>query len=207
MKQENGDTVADGPYGAPLSITSVPPRSQTGPDDPAGHTEFFYLSEETRNKVFNYPGFPQPVVNPKVPRHEVRDAPGKGLGVYATCDMYPGDLIWAERPLIVTINAIIPPKGTHIGDHHTVAQGNALRLYAGERTVEAIVGRLTPERRAKFMSLANSHKEDGSGPCSAIMRTNELEIRMVEGEPGPNPEDAYFRYAAIADDLSRTNHR
>ena len=206
VKLKNGDTVADGPSGRPLTITTVPPRSRLGKDDRDGHTEFFHLSEETRRKVFNYPGFPKPVNTPKIPKYEVREAPGKGRGVYATCDLYPGDLIWAERPLIVFTALIICPKGIHAGSHHTEGQKDALKLCAGERTVEAVVNRLTPERKAKFMSLANSHKENGSGPCTGILRTNQLEIRMVEGQPGQDVSEA-LRYTAVGHIISFTNHR
>lgn len=197
--------MADGPYGSPLTITTVPPRTRNV--DPAGHTEFFYLSKETRSKIFNYPGFPQPVNTPGIPKYEVREAPGKGRGVYATCDMHPGDLIWAERPLIVITMSPIPPKGLSMGNHHTEDQVHAMKLHAAERTLEAIVNRLSPERKARFMSLANSHKEDGSGPCMGIVRTNQLGIKLVEGEPGPDPEQAFWRYTAVGDILSLTNHK
>jgi hypothetical protein len=76
-----------------------------------------------------------------------------------------------------------------------------MKLYAAERTIEAIVDRLTPERKARFMSLANAHKKDGSGPCTAIVRTNQLEINLIEGEHGPDPEKAFWRYTAFGDIL------
>lgn len=208
MTLENGDAVVDADFGR-ISVTTVPPRSHAGTDDPDGHTEFLYISEATRNKVFNLPGFPQPVNTPKIPRYEVREAPGKGRGVFATCDMHPGDLIWAERPFIVDLTVLVLQKGYRVGDHHTGHHRHAMQLYASERIMETLVNRMTPERKAEFMSLANSHKEDGSGPCLGITRTNQIGIRMVEGKAKPGIDSSVdpLQYVATGYALSLMNHR
>ena len=48
----------------------------------------------------------------------------------------------------------------------------AITLIEWERTLEPAVGRVEPKERNAFMELANSHKDDGSGPILGIIRTN-----------------------------------
>lgn len=207
VELKNGDITVDSVYGPPLSVITVPPRSQPGKDDPDGHTEFFHLSERTRDKVFHYPGFLKPVNTPKIPKYEVRETTGKGRGVFATCEMHPGDLIWAERPFLIYTTVLITQKGFQQGSHHTAGQTRALEFYATERILETIINRMTPERKAEYMSLFNSHKEDGSGPYLGILRTNQLGIRMIEGQPGPQSHEAPLQYTSVGYIVSLMNHR
>jgi hypothetical protein len=53
------------------------------------------------------------------------------------------------------------------------------------------------------MALANSHKEDGSGPIVGITRTNGLGISGLR----PGVDDGTNMYVAILKDISRLNHR
>ena len=54
-----------------------------------------------KRKVLSTPGFPSPIVHPPRVTYNVRQAGGHGLSVFATEDIMAGDLIVAERPLIV----------------------------------------------------------------------------------------------------------
>lgn len=60
------------------------------------------------------------------------------------------------------------------------------------------IDRMLPETRAAYMSLANSHLEDGSGPLVGISRTNSFGTRFEEGGD---------RHSTVYDKLSRINHR
>ena len=54
-----------------------------------------------KRKVLSTPGFPSPIQHPPKIVHEIRQVKGRGLGVFATKDIQAGDLILAERPLLV----------------------------------------------------------------------------------------------------------
>lgn len=82
-----------------------------------------------------------------------------------------------------------------------------MSMYGAEKTAEAAVARMTPAAREAFMSLANSHTEDGSGTIVGITRTNQICVPLVEGSVGSNPSGQIFRYAGIGNVVSRMNHR
>lgn len=54
--------------------------------------------------VLSTPGFPSPIVHPPRVTYEVRETGEHGLGVFATEDIEAGDLILAERPLVIKHN-------------------------------------------------------------------------------------------------------
>ncbi|KAJ2935378.1 hypothetical protein H1R20_g1715, partial [Candolleomyces eurysporus] len=64
---------------------------------------------------------------------------------------------------------------------------------------------MTAEAKEGYMSLANSHKNDGSGPVFGIVRTNGFGIEFGEVVPGLD-EDFRTGYAAVARIGSRFNH-
>lgn len=207
---KNGDAAAEDR----LILTSVPPRAPSSPDNPEGHTVCILLSEDTKKKVLRYQGFPltyhmspQSLGNPETPNFAVRKATGMGLGVFATRDIDAGDFIFGERPLLVLPIFQISATNFDFAPHHTEAQRDAMRMYGAEKTAEAAVARMTPSSRKAFMSLANSHMEDGSGTIIGIARTNQISIPLVEGTAGPNPSEQILRYAGVGNVLSRMNHR
>ena len=54
-----------------------------------------------KRMVLSTPGYPSPIVHPPRVMFEVREVNGRGLAVFATEDIAAGDLILAERPLVV----------------------------------------------------------------------------------------------------------
>jgi hypothetical protein len=62
----------------------------------------------TKKKILNIPGYPQPV--PKSPgsmkSHVVKSTPTMGKGIFATRDILMGEIIFAERPLLIMPCAI-----------------------------------------------------------------------------------------------------
>ena len=65
---------------------------------------------------------------------------------------------------------------------------------------------MMPEAKEEFMSLANSHKHDGSGPILGVIRTNGFRISFNQALPGLN-EDFGLGYSAVGIIASRFNHR
>ncbi|KAF5313881.1 hypothetical protein D9619_013025 [Psilocybe cf. subviscida] len=206
---ESGDATAKDRF----ILTSVPPRMPSAPEHPEGHTVCLFLSEQTKRKVLRYQGFPrsyhrspQPLGNLETPNFVMCEAPGMGLGVFATRDLDAGDFIFGERPLLILPIIQISATNFDFAPHHSEAQRDAMRMYGAEKTAEAAVARMTPAARAAFMSLANSHIEDGSGTCIGITRTNQICVPLVEGTVGLDPNEQILRYAGIGNVVSRMNH-
>ena len=79
-----------------------------------------------KRKVLSTPGFPSPIVRPPRKSYEVREVRGRGLGLFATEDIEAGDLILAERPLIVK-----PHWPIHISSQDVRTQAQSLRVVRG----------------------------------------------------------------------------
>ena len=86
-----------------MLFTTIPSATASGPRDPDGHSEWIVYGP-TKAKVFNTPGFPKPVPKPEgtLPAYIIKNTPDMGLGVFATRDIMMGELIFAERQLLVS---------------------------------------------------------------------------------------------------------
>ncbi|KAF5365329.1 hypothetical protein D9758_005412 [Tetrapyrgos nigripes] len=135
-----------------------------------------YVSGRAKRAIVNFPGFPSSLPRPTNGANcwRVENSPGKGMGVFANCDMKQGDLIMAERPLLV-IPAMMEPM-IPMTMHTTPEQMRQLVLLQQEKTMEMLVGRLTEEDQKAYRELYNCHTEDGSGPLFGVHRTNALEV-------------------------------
>ncbi|KZV70384.1 SET domain-containing protein [Peniophora sp. CONT] len=156
-------------------LTTLP--SQKEGIDRDGETECF-CTGWFRRTVLSTPGFPSPIVYPKKVVYEVREVEGCGLGVFALEDIRIGDLIVAERPLIV--NMIV-------GDM--------------ERVLEALCARMSSETFKTYMALHNCYGTDDSGSLTGIMLTNGFSTRI--DEPSDPAGGTYSCTGAVA---SRFNH-
>lgn len=92
---------------------------------------------------------------------EARPSPGKGIGVYATRVIEPGDTILSEPPVI----HVTPPK---------FRDGVAYPLNGINTLLQSSFDALSPDRKAGVMSLhahmSPTEKEDDT--LMAIMRSN-----------------------------------
>ncbi|TFK28251.1 hypothetical protein FA15DRAFT_716641 [Coprinopsis marcescibilis] len=144
--------------------------------------------------------FPLPVPRFTVPKHVVKETDdSKGLGVYAIVDIAPGELIYAERPFMVLSQNTFycNPPGL---EAMTKEQVQAYAINALEQSLEKLVQKhMFEEDRKEFMKLANSHKEDGSGPLTGIVRTNQIGVSM-------DTKIGYEGEKAVARVGSRVNH-
>ncbi|KAF8963505.1 hypothetical protein BDZ97DRAFT_1820238, partial [Flammula alnicola] len=110
-----------------------------------------------------------------------------GIGVFATRDIELGELIFAERPLLVTprnINTFGP--GVPAG--YTMEQFQKIVMMEWEKRLEVSVDRI--------------RKWSPSG----ITRTNGYGLDEVWDGDGPTVENDAFRYTATGKTASRINH-
>ena len=189
-----------------ILFTTIPSCPLTGPSDPDGHSEWI-VREPTKAKVINAPGYPKPVPKPKgtKPAYIIKPTPDKGLGVFATRNITMGELIFAERPLLAIPSAIPSTGNNSMMHHYDLKTQMAIMKMEWEKLLEVALGRMKPGDKNAFMDLANSHKEDGSGPILGIVRTNGFCLGIFDG-----PErraDGSNVYSGVIKIGSRINHR
>lgn len=177
-------------------ITSVP---QPVPDDEI-ECEWI-VNGSTKAKVFNAPGYPARIPKPRRPDlYQILLTPNMGQGLFAKHDLKRGDLILAERPLIVAPRALLRLTG-NLPEHYTLQQTMQISKTEFEYFLRAAFDRLPPESQADFKALHNAHTGDGSGPLFGIMRTNSYSTGIYDGS------NEKLSYGAICKIASRINHR
>lgn len=88
---------------------STPPFHQASQD---GNTEWL-VEGLTKRKVLEILAFPQRVPKPTgSPAYTIRQTPDMGLGLFATRNIKVGELILAERPMLVTPRGIFMSSET-----------------------------------------------------------------------------------------------
>jgi hypothetical protein len=178
-------------------VISIP---QTVPDDEIQCK--WIVNGSTKAKVLNAPGYPARV--PKPPRldlYQVGPTLDMGQGVFAKCDIKRGELILAERPLLVVPQTLMLPKGV-FRDQYTDEQKNQMTMLEFERVLETTIGHFPAEIQADVRALHNSYIGDGCGPLLGIMRTNGYATTSLY-----DGSDKRATYAAVCKIASRINHR
>ncbi|KAJ3515325.1 hypothetical protein NLJ89_g1836 [Agrocybe chaxingu] len=192
-----------------ILVSTIPLHFEDGPGDPDGHSEWI-VSGPTYDKILKSPSFPGPIPKPR--RHNmyvVKPSRGMGLGVFATCDIEAGELIFSERPLLVYPSAAAPLEASNpyirlSSSKGRNAQRNAIEY---EQLAEVALERMTEEGRAAFLSLANAHGGDNR-PLVAIIKTNGY-LTNIGDEPDPRLGEDYARerkYGAVCEIGARINH-
>lgn len=125
-----------------------------------------------------------------------------GQGLFAKHNITRGDLIFAERPLLVAPRAITGWSKSVNPDVHTEHQIKQIVMLEFETLLECTVARLSSESQADFRALKNAHTGDGSGPLLGIIRTNRYGIGNLYD--GSNKDAGYGAVCKIG---SRINHR
>ncbi|KIM41185.1 hypothetical protein M413DRAFT_11349 [Hebeloma cylindrosporum] len=214
-------------------ITSIPPKYFDRPDDPDRHTECL-ITGAAKNRLFSCPLFlKEPVPRPKPNTISIKESPTGGIGVFAERDIKYGELLIAERPLLMT-GAFTKYKirgGDWVHDY-TYEDHVKIMWFEQEQQLELAFNRMDDDRKEAYMALANSHKEDGSGPLLGVQRTNGFGIDLNEltknGGRGPSseeligefggmnlseeqqanlkPQETLDIYSLVAKDASRMNH-
>ncbi|TCD67247.1 hypothetical protein EIP91_000324 [Steccherinum ochraceum] len=175
--------------------------------DVDGQSECFISGHLMRKIVFT-PGIgsPLPRAGPGVKSYRVTSVPNKGEGMLAARDISAGELVLAERPLLVvpigvkmkTVR-VLPSNG-----EPTSAQTTQVQEEDAEKFFALAVKRMKPRQREAFEKLESSHLREGCGPIEGRVRMNafgfkELRDPPKNGKPGPN-------YGIVCEDLSRINH-
>ena len=199
-------------------VATIPPRIVGNPLDPDGNTEWIVLGK-TKQRVLGanpaqYQFQPVPKPPGGIDNYVVKSTPTMGKGVFAIRDIKMGDIIFAERPLVIAPRVINPPLSEMIRrdeelSKYSVEDMFKVFLFEKELQMEVAVGRMDPQRREKFLALTNTHTEDGSGPLCGIMRTNLYECsELWDGDTKPDPTDFNpYGYSVLCDVGSRINHR
>ncbi|KAG6826673.1 hypothetical protein H0H93_016323, partial [Arthromyces matolae] len=123
--------------------------------------------------------------------------------MFATCDIAMGDLIFAERPVLVMPRKMmilnVDPGAVSV-DEIPDAQTIQMHIAQREKFLEVLVERMEERDQEEFYELFNSHTEDGSGPILGRVRTNGFAV-IFGDEKTAEPHSATFLKG------SRMNHR
>ena len=156
--------------GRQMVLTSQPVQDDLIRRAPSGK-EFTqcYMSMSLKLTIAETPGLGAPIPEPLEKVYNICKAPGKSLGMFAAQDLQPGDLILAERPFLIV------PRSFSRASTQQVPAGNSEdmrseHLRDAENMYKHLLKRLEPSRHEAFMSLTNSHPQDGQ-ICGRI-RTN-----------------------------------
>jgi len=202
-------------------ILSIPPKCVDTPVDPDGHTECI-ISSDDKKRLFDCPLF----LTERVPQAKpntitIKECTTGGLGMFATRDITYGELLFAERPLLMNparcVSYFRPVDGYTLQDHIKRTS------IEGEQRLEQALRRMDDDKKDAYMALANSIQE--GGPLSSIQQTNAFGIDLNEltrdGGVAPDPDDLSRDFAArvgltpqqpnmycvTAKNASRINHR
>ncbi|KAF9538634.1 SET domain-containing protein [Agrocybe pediades] len=189
-------------------VTTIPRTYLDKPFDPDGHSVWIVLGP-TKGKVVGRPGYLKGLPKPSgPPAYEVKTVPNMGMGIFATRDIAVGELVFAERPLLVAPLDLSPMAGKSaikLRDKYTPDEFKQILMLECEKHLDFALAVMLPENRQAYLALANDHKEDGSGPLLGILRTNGYMIKNLFD--GPNVDEWQSNvYTGITNVGSRINH-
>ncbi|KAI0317801.1 hypothetical protein OF83DRAFT_1171658 [Amylostereum chailletii] len=155
------------------------------PSQPDDVQTLCILWEDTRAALRSKHNFPAPFdPSINVGRFSIVDIAGKGKSMVAARDFELGELVVAERPLLVLPETMVyqPPYRS-----------------AGDVIAALIEHTMPPHVKRLYFDLRNSHPNTpGMSAAEGISNTNGLTLGLFPGWPGPY--DAVFYY------VSRANH-
>ena len=151
--------------------TTIPPKIFDRPYDPDGYAECI-ITGDAKKRLFACPSFlSEGVPQPKAGTVTIREAPTGGLGVFAGRDIKYGELLFAERPLLM--NPARTAYAIHGGDwvhDYTYEDHIKIMCFERERKLKLAFNRMDEDKKEAYMALANSHTKDGSGPLLGAQR-------------------------------------
>ncbi|RXW13218.1 hypothetical protein EST38_g12633 [Candolleomyces aberdarensis] len=206
LQIKNGKVVEPGAIATYVPLCPLD-NSKRHPD---GHT-IWATTPATKAKYYSNQGWPKPL--PKIPNKIVVKPTddGTGMGVFATRDIKRFEPILVERPYLVyprrSAGGTLSDKAFEELSDNQIGQ---LMVKNSEPYFRYLVDQqMTSKERRDFMSLANSHMNDGSGPVFGIVRTNGFGIEFGEGLPGADRDfwtGELGGYGAVTKIGSRFNH-
>ncbi|KAJ7886625.1 hypothetical protein B0H14DRAFT_2498516 [Mycena olivaceomarginata] len=192
-----------------LLFTTQPPVTMTATlaEYPEGWTECL-LHADVKALVVGTPGFPRSLAHPATLNYRIGPSESKGQGMFSTRKLDAGDLVLVERPLTVSPSAM--SIEVHFPTDFTAEQKMQAYLHECEKMWRFLFERMHPDNQSAFMALANSHKQDGTGPIGGIIRTNALGIDCFQTERtrkyGGEHAAKRSAYGAVCKEISRVNH-
>lgn len=206
-----------------IEIATIPPRPRPKDDvasglieetDPDGHTEFISHIKTPIPKHLSKPNVQlEPV--PKTPKKNyiIRNTPNMGKGIFATREIKAYDLVFAERPILITHSGMVPP--IYIGGNKGIAGPMSVEntrkmenyavsfLVAYEAQLQGALDRMKKEDKQNFMDLTHvSTFGKKWGPLAQRIQTNAFGITGLD-----TTNDKPKHYSGIGKDASFMNHR
>ena len=90
---------------------------------PRGETQSVWIVRPlTKPKVLKTPGYPAPLPKTRDDLYEIKSMPDVGKGVFAKRDISRGEIIFAERPLLVLPELQPSSQGSALLDLHRLLQ-------------------------------------------------------------------------------------
>ena len=180
-------------------ITTIPARDEdlsvhTSTERSDGWTEAI-IDGNTKRAIFAPRTFPASISRPSSIARCVELTDG-GKGLFATRRLNQGELILAERPLVMVPRALV--SGDKISAISIIPVSNDTGAL-----LDVLVKRMLPDRREVLLKLAKAPAWDDIG-VDGLIRSNGLN---VNGYTLPGAEGADGRYVAVYETLSRANHR
>ena len=153
-------------------------------EDPDGHFEFISHADWPIPERFAKPEAIRPIPKTSQRNYEIKKS-STGLGVFATRDIKAYELVFAERPILITHDNqqrvyIAPPPKAAGGKPVPVSpkiqgimtQHEMSSRIAWEKQLEGALGRMKPEDRKAFMDFTATFEPGQWGPLSTRIKTN-----------------------------------
>lgn len=151
-------------------------------------------SKSTYASLTAIPNYPNRLKHPRTTLYTIADAGKMGRGMFAANDISAGELILSRKPLCLMPKGLVPHEATpRTFTPEQIAQLN----HENTEAIEELYNRMTPERRALFDDLFNSHLNDDSSRVRGIIRTNGYGTRKLDKD----------RHVGICGRMSYLNHR
>ncbi|KAF8960309.1 hypothetical protein BDZ97DRAFT_1922222 [Flammula alnicola] len=196
-----------------MTIATIPPRMTVSGqcdslEDTDGHAEFISYANTPIPKRLAKAGYPKPV--PKTPHlnYVIQSTLNMGQGVFAARDIKAYELVFAERPILITHvgghpiyvgekSGPVPPETSVVLDKYMIAFRTEW-----EKQLEGALGRMKEEDRKAYLGLVSTVR--GFGPLGGRVQTNAFGV-IIEEAKVADPSKAK-RYSAIGKVSSRINH-
>jgi hypothetical protein len=129
------------------------------PLDPDGHAECIISSDDNK-RLFDCPLFlTERVPQAKPNTTTIKECTIGGLGMFATRDITYGELLCAERPLLVNPGHCV--TYFRAVDGYTLEDHLKRTSIEEEQRLEQVLRRMDEDKKDAYMALANSIKGDG----------------------------------------------
>ncbi|KAF8996660.1 hypothetical protein BDQ17DRAFT_1329875 [Cyathus striatus] len=163
--------------------------------DPHGITQCI-LPLDLKSHILSIPDFPLAPPNPSQQEvYRVAPTQSKGLGLFAMSTIEIGQLILAERPLL-----IVPcDTAFNVSDIHTISRHSSecMKSALSGALVKLLVLSMPEENNRSFFELCNSHPDDWEGVVHGTFRTNAVDVKITACD---------MRFKGVMKTMARVNH-